>query len=43
MALSPPASRKIKDEETAACVAAGIVYVELKIAYVGMTVMSIPA
>ena len=34
------ASRKIKDEEAAACQAAGIEYVELKIAYDGITVMS---
>ena len=37
------ASRKIKDEETAACQAAGIEYVELQIAYDGMTVMTSPA
>ena len=37
------ASRKIKDEEKAACEAAGITYVELKIAYDGMTVMTNPA
>ena len=36
------ASRKIKDEEAAACAAAGIEYVELKIAYDGMTVMTSP-
>lgn len=36
------ASRKIKDEEAAACKAAGIDYTELKIAYDGMTVMSSP-
>jgi len=37
------ASRKIKDEEAAACKAAGIEYVELKIAFDGMTVMTNPA
>jgi len=37
------ASRKIKDEEAAACKAAGIEYVELKIAYDGITVMTNPA
>ena len=37
------ASRKIKDEEAAACKAAGIDYVELPIAYDGMTVMTNPA
>jgi phosphate transport system substrate-binding protein len=36
------ASRKIKDEEATACKAAGIEYVELKIAYDGMTVMTSP-
>jgi phosphate transport system substrate-binding protein len=36
------ASRKIKDEEAATCKAAGIDYVELKIAYDGMTVMTSP-
>jgi len=36
------ASRKIKDEEAATCQAAGIEYVELKIAYDGMTVMTSP-
>ena len=36
------ASRKIKDEEAAACAAAGIEYTELKIAYDGMTVMTSP-
>jgi len=36
------ASRKIKDEEAAACDAAGITYTELKIAYDGMTVMTSP-
>ena len=36
------ASRKIKDEEAAACKAAGIEYTELKIAYDGMTVMTSP-
>jgi phosphate transport system substrate-binding protein len=36
------ASRKIKDEEAATCQAAGIDYVELKIAYDGMTVMTSP-
>ena len=37
------ASRKIKDEEAAACGDAGIEYVELKIAFDGMTVMTNPA
>ncbi|MCU0483377.1 MAG: substrate-binding domain-containing protein, partial [Chloroflexi bacterium] len=37
------ASRAIKDEERASCEAAGIEYVELKIAYDGMTVMTNPA
>lgn len=37
------ASRKIKDEEAAACKAAGIEYVELKIAYDGLTIMTNPA
>ncbi len=37
------ASRKIKDEEAAACKAAGIEYTELKIAFDGMTVMTSPA
>ncbi len=37
------ASRKIKDEEAAACKAAGIEYVELQVAYDGMTVMTSPA
>jgi phosphate transport system substrate-binding protein len=37
------ASRKIKDEEAAACQSAGIQYVELPIAYDGMTVMTNPA
>jgi phosphate transport system substrate-binding protein len=36
------ASRKIKQEEADACAAAGIQYVELKIAYDGMTVMTAP-
>jgi phosphate transport system substrate-binding protein len=36
------ASRKIKDEEAAACAAAGIEYVELAIAYDGITVMTSP-
>jgi phosphate transport system substrate-binding protein len=36
------ASRKIKDQEAAACAAAGIEYTELKIAYDGMTVMTSP-
>ncbi len=36
------ASRKIKDEEAAACKAAGIEYVEIKVAYDGMTVMTSP-
>ena len=34
------ASRKIKDEEAATCTAAGIEYVELQIAYDGITVMT---
>ena len=37
------ASRKIKDEEAAACKAAGIEYTELKIAFDGLTVMTNPA
>lgn len=37
------ASRTIKDEEAAACQAAGIEYTELKIAFDGMTVMTNPA
>jgi phosphate transport system substrate-binding protein len=37
------ASRKIKDEEAALCQAAGIEYVELAIAYDGLTVMTNPA
>ena len=37
------ASRKIKDEEAAACKSAGVEYVELPIAYDGMTVMTNPA
>jgi phosphate transport system substrate-binding protein len=37
------ASRKIKDEEAAACQSAGIQYVELPIAYDGMTVMTNPS
>jgi len=37
------ASRKIKDEEAAACKDAGIEYVELKIAFDGLTVMTNPA
>ncbi len=37
------ASRKIKDEEAAACKTAGIEYVELKIAYDGITIMTNPA
>jgi phosphate transport system substrate-binding protein len=37
------ASRAIKEEERAACEAAGIEYVELKIAYDGITVMTNPA
>jgi len=37
------ASRKIKDEEAAACKAAGIDYVELPIAFDGMTVMTNPS
>jgi phosphate transport system substrate-binding protein len=37
------ASRKIKDEEAAACKAAGVEYTELAIAYDGMTVMTNPA
>ena len=36
------ASRKIKDEEAAACATAGIEYTELKIAIDGMTVMTSP-
>jgi phosphate transport system substrate-binding protein len=36
------ASRKIKDEEAAACASAGIEYVELKIAYDGMSVLTSP-
>ena len=36
------ASRKIKDEEKAACAAAGIGYTELKVAIDGMTVMTSP-
>jgi len=36
------ASRKIKDEEAATCAAAGIEFIELKIAYDGMTVMTSP-
>lgn len=37
------ASRKIKDEEAAACQAAGIEYVELPVAFDGITVMVNPA
>jgi phosphate transport system substrate-binding protein len=37
------ASRKIKEEEAAACKDAGIEYVEIPIAYDGMTVMTNPA
>jgi phosphate transport system substrate-binding protein len=37
------ASRQIKDEEAAACADAGIEYVELKIAFDGLTVMTNPA
>jgi phosphate transport system substrate-binding protein len=37
------ASRKIKDEEAATCKAAGVEYVELPIAYDGMTVMTNPS
>jgi phosphate transport system substrate-binding protein len=37
------ASRKIKDEEAATCQTAGIEYVELQIAYDGMTVMTNPS
>jgi phosphate transport system substrate-binding protein len=37
------ASRKIKDEEAEACKTAGIEYVELKIAYDGLTIMTNPA
>ena len=37
------ASRKIKEEEAAACQTAGIQYVELPIAYDGMTVMTNPS
>jgi phosphate transport system substrate-binding protein len=36
------ASRKIKDEEAAACAAAGIEYVELAVAFDGITVMTSP-
>ena len=36
------ASRKIKDEEAATCAAAGIEYVELPIAYDGITIMTSP-
>lgn len=36
------ASRKIKDEEAAACAAAGIAYVELAVAYDGIAVMTSP-
>jgi phosphate transport system substrate-binding protein len=36
------ASRKIKDEEAATCASAGITYVELAIAYDGITVMTSP-
>jgi phosphate transport system substrate-binding protein len=36
------ASRKIKDEEAATCTAAGIEYVELQIAYDGITVLTSP-
>ncbi|MEJ7748986.1 MAG: substrate-binding domain-containing protein, partial [Candidatus Limnocylindrales bacterium] len=36
------ASRKIKDEEAAACQAGGIEYVELQIAFDGITVMTSP-
>ncbi len=36
------ASRAIRDEEAANCVAAGIDYVELKIAYDGITIMTSP-
>jgi phosphate transport system substrate-binding protein len=37
------ASRKIKDEEAATCKTAGIDYIELPIAYDGMTVMTNPS
>jgi len=37
------ASRRIKDEEATACKAAGIEYVELKIAYDGMAILTNPA
>jgi phosphate transport system substrate-binding protein len=37
------ASRKIKDEEAAVCQSAGIEYIELPIAYDGMTVMTNPS
>ena len=37
------ASRKIKDEEAATCKAGGVEYIELAIAYDGMTVMTNPA
>lgn len=36
------ASRKIKDEEAASCAAAGVEYVELQIAFDGITVMTSP-
>jgi len=36
------ASRKIKDEEAASCVATGVEYVELQIAFDGITVMTSP-
>ncbi len=36
------ASRKIKDEEAASCATAGVEYVELQIAYDGITVMTSP-
>jgi phosphate transport system substrate-binding protein len=37
------ASRKIKDEEAQACAAAGVEYVELRIAFDGLTIMTNPA
>jgi phosphate transport system substrate-binding protein len=37
------ASRRIKDDESKACAAAGIKYLELKIAYDGMSVLTSPA
>ena len=37
------ASREIKDEEAQACAAAGVEYVELRIAFDGLTIMTNPA